>query len=168
MRKANMLTTSVLDYVGRAVDVLAFDDAKLGGEALLTQALVKPGQSGALITGISKLAQRVLIELLTEKGSLYYDPARGTSLITAFRAGLIQTTQDLQSTFALAELDVRLNLGLEETTEDPDDERYASMELLSVSISQDTVSLSIKVNSLAGDSRVVIYPLRSTPTPSLS
>lgn len=162
-----MLSTSVLDYVGRTIDVLAFDDAKAKGEALLTQTLVKEGQSGALITGISKLAQRVLIELLTEKGSLTYDPTRGTALMTAFRAGLIQTTQELQSTFALAELDVRLNLGLEETTDDPDDERYDSMELLAVSLDQDTASLTIRVNSLAGDSRVVIYPLRSTPTPSL-
>lgn len=163
-----MLYTSVLDYVGRTVDVLAFDDAKAQGETLLTQALVKPNQSGALITGISKLVQRVLIELLTEKGSLLYDANRGTDFITQFRSGLIQTTQDLTSAFALAELDIRLNLGLEENTDDPADERYESMELLSVALATDTATLSIKVNSLAGDSRIVIYPLRSTPTPSLN
>ena len=161
-----MLTTSVIDYVNRTVDVLAFDDAKASGEALLSQVLVKPKQSGALITGISKLVQRVLIELLTEKGSLIYDPTRGTSFITQFRAGLIQTTQDLNSAFALAEVDVRLNLGLEESTDDPDDERYDSMNLLSAALIGDTANLSIQINSLAGESRVVIYPLRSTPTPS--
>ncbi len=97
---------------------------------------------------------------------MIYDPTRGTSFITQFRAGLIQTTQDLNSAFALAEVDVRLNLGLEESTDDPDDERYDSMNLLSAALIGDTANLSIQINSLAGESRVVIYPLRSTPTPS--
>ena len=55
------LSASVKDYVGRTVDYLAFDDARARDNTLLTQTLVKAGQSGALITGIEKLVQRFLV-----------------------------------------------------------------------------------------------------------
>jgi hypothetical protein len=65
------LSGTVQQYVGRTSDLLAFDDAAIQGNALLTQTLVKPGQGGALIAGIEKLVQRFILELFTEKGSIH-------------------------------------------------------------------------------------------------
>jgi hypothetical protein len=154
------LSANVKDYQGRTVDYLAFDDATAGGDALLSQQLVKPGESGALITGIEKLVQRILLELLTEQGTLEYTPTRGTLFMTRLRTGNVRTSQALFSSFAAAELDVRNNIRLEETSTDPKDERYGSLELLNASLLGDTATLSIRVTSLAGESRTVIYPLR--------
>lgn len=154
------LSAGVKDYAGRTVDYLAFDDAKATGNTLLTQTLVKAGQSGALITGIEKLVQRFLVELLTEQGSLDYLPGRGTFFMTALRAGVVRTSQDLFSAFSSAEVDIRNNLRQEEDITDPADERYGSAELISASLFGDTATLSIRVLSVAGESRNVIYPLR--------
>lgn len=156
------LSATVIDYAGRTVDYLAFDDAQLGSEALLSQVLVKPGKSGSLITGILKLVQRFLLELLTEQGSLTYTPERGTLFMTALRMGVVRTSQDLFSTFSSAEAELRIKLKLEETVNDPADERYGSATLLSASLFGDTANLNIQINSLSGDSRNIIFPLRIT------
>jgi len=155
------LTAKVQSYIDRTVDYLAFDNAKVSGDALLTQSLVQDGQSGALITGIEKLVQRFLLELLTEQGSLDYQPTRGTFFMTSLRHGIVLTSGDLFSEFSAAELDVKENLKLEEDfLTDPEDERYAGAVLVSASLFGDTATLNIQVSSMAGESRTVIYPLR--------
>lgn len=157
------LSTSVIDYKNRKVDMLAFDDAKASGEALVTQALLQPNSGGALTTGINKLVQRFILELLTERGSLQYQPDRGTFFMTQFRSGIIQTSQALFSAFSTAEVDLKKNLKLEESDSDPADERYDSSELLNASLDGDRANLSIKVVSRAGESITFIYPLRIAP-----
>jgi len=155
------LAGTLHQYVGRTVDVLAFDDAKAAGDTLLTQALVKPNQSGALIAGIEKLVQRFLLELLTEQGSMPYALSRGTFFISQIRAGMLHTSQDLFSAFSAAELDIRINLRTEENAAtDPEDERYKSASLISASLQGDLAVLNIRVLSVADTARTVIYPLR--------
>jgi len=157
-----LLSASVRDYAGRTVDLLAFDGAKASGEAKLIPALVLPKQSGALITGIQKLVQRFLLELLTERGSLEYQPTRGTFFLTRIRAGIVRTSQDLFSEFTIAEVELKNSLMLEESNTDPSDERYLEARLLSASLFGDQATLNIQVTSRAGESRTVIYPLRVT------
>jgi len=154
------LSGTVQQYQGRTIDYLAFDDAKATGDALLSQLLVKPGQSGAIIAGIQKLVQRFLLELLTEAGSLTYQPQRGCFFITEIRAGLVNTSAALFSAFSAAESDIRDNLRNEDKFSDPDDERYQRSTLLSASLSGDQAILNIRVLSVAGESRDVIFPLR--------
>tara|TARA_R110000824_G_scaffold25456_3_gene88700 strand:+ start:14437 stop:14925 length:489 start_codon:yes stop_codon:yes gene_type:complete len=156
----SQLSGTVQQYQGRTIDYLAFDDAKASGDALLSPSLIKPGQSGAITTGIQKLVQRFLLELLTETGSLDYQPGRGCFFITKVRAGLVRTSASLFSVFATAEVDIRNNLRNEDTFSDPDDERYQRATLISASLSGDTAFLNIRVLSVAGESREVIYPLR--------
>jgi len=158
-----MIAATIYDYAGRTVDYLAFDGANADKEALLTPGLLLPGQSGALTTGIQKLVQRFLLELLTEKGSLQYTPDRGTTFMTQLRLGYIRTTAQLIALFNTVELDIRNNLRLEEDFEtDPADERFKQAELLSASLAGDRAYLSIKILSQAGTSRTVVYPLRIT------
>ena len=154
------LSGTITEYAGRTSDVLAFVGMKEQGDVRLKQELVATGESGALTTGIQKLAQRFLLELLTEKGSLIYEPNRGTFFITRFRMGLLRTSQDLYSAFSSAVADAKIQLAQEESDQDPPDERYFSAELLGASLLGDQASLSIRLTSQAGDSRVVIYPLR--------
>lgn len=158
---STQLSGTIAQYTGRTVDYLAFDNAKPVGDTQLTQLLVQPGQSGALITGIEKLVQRFLIELLTEKGSLEYDLARGTFFITQIRAGLLRTSQDLFAAFSSAEVDLRNNLQLEEDIAvDPADECYRSATLIAASLFGDMATLTIRVLSMADEDRTVVYPLR--------
>jgi hypothetical protein len=154
------LSGTVQQYSNRTIDYLAFDDAKPKGDALLSQVLVKEGQSGAVITGIEKLVQRFLIELLTEAASLNYQLSRGSMFMAALRAGVVRTSADLFSAFAEAEIDVRQNLRGEDKVTDPVDEQYRSAELITASLLGDTATLTIRLLSMAGESRVVIYPLR--------
>lgn len=159
------LSSNVVPYVGRTVDMLAFDDAKASGEAELSQVLVKKNQSGAVIAGIEKLVQRFLLELLTEQGSLNYLPNRGTLFIIQARAGVLQTSQDLFTAFSTAAVQVGINLRAEDRINgDPPDEQYQSAVLLAVSLAEGNASLTIQVNSVAGTSRKVIYPLRISVT----
>jgi len=154
------LSSGVIQYVGRQVDYLAFDDAKASGDTLLTQSMVSSNESGALIAGIQKLVQRFLIELLTGAGSLTYLPDRGTLLMPRLNAGLIRTTQDLFSAFNEAAKSAVASLAAEETETDPDDERIESVSLLSASLLGDTAVLNISITSLAGEELTVLYPLR--------
>jgi len=149
-------------YIGRTVDHIAFDDMMPGRDALLTQRLVKDGMSGALITGIQKLAQRYLLELMTELGSLIYLPDRGSTFMIDFHAGFWRTPADVAGSFASASLQLRRNLILEEDADnDPPDERFDSADLLSVGLpAPDHVTIRVQVNSLAGTSRVVVFPIR--------
>jgi hypothetical protein len=156
-----VLSGTTGDYIGRTVDHVAFDDMQVGRDTLLSQQLVKEGQSGALITGIQKLAQRYLIELLTELGSLRYLPRRGTQFMIDARAGFWRTPADVQSSFSSSSLDLRTNLIGEESEDDPEDERFAGADLLSVALSApDYVTMSVMLHSLAGTSRRVIFPIR--------
>lgn len=155
------LSGTAAQYGGRTVDFLAFENMKVKGDALLTQTLVLPGQTGALITGIEKLVQRFLLELLTERGSLHYAPQRGTFFITKIRAGMITTSQALFAVFNASELELRNNLKMEENKLiEPADELYKQSNLLAASLLGDVATLSIQVQSMAEESRTVIYPLR--------
>lgn len=151
---------SIQQYKNRTVDMLLYDGATPAGDTLVIPALVQPGQNGALIAGPAKLAQRFLLELLTEKGSLQYDLNRGTFFMTQIRSGFARTSADLFQIFASSELDLRNNLRLEDDSTFPADERYESSELLDASFIGDTINIRIQLNSLAGESREILFPLR--------
>jgi hypothetical protein len=155
------LSGTTAQYGGRTVDFLAFEDMKVSGDTQLTQALVLSGQGGAVITGIEKLVQRFLLELLTERGSLQYTPDRGTLFITKIRAGMVSTSQALFAVFNAAELELRNTLKMEEDKLiEPADECYKQATLLAASLLGDFATLSIQVQSMAEESRTIIYPLR--------
>ena len=153
---------SVTDYVGRQIDVAAFKGWAPGTHKQVMQKLVLPGKHGDAIAGIEKLLQRFTIELFTETGSLTYLPARGSTFMTEARMGYWRTGGDVQSSFSSAMLDVSANLKAEEVETDPDDERFVSAELLSVSLHGDEVTLTVKVTSRAGTSFEALLPLTVT------
>jgi hypothetical protein len=147
----------------RVYDVLGLQGAKPMGEVLLQQILFNDAAAGMLCTGIQKLAQRFVLELLTEAGSMLYLPARGTQFMIKFRAGYLRTETDVFIAFNLALNDLELSLAAEELATDSPDEVYASATLDSVAITNGAASLHVTLMSQAGTSREVIMPISTTP-----
>lgn len=157
------MAASVRDYVGRTVDMLLYDSPTepfTQQPVQMLPGLVQPGGSGALTTGIQKLAQRFLLELLTVRGSLRYLPNRGTSFMAELRSGQLRTSSDVVAAFARAEHYAKGQLRREQAETDPADERYQQAELLSATHTGDRLSLRIRIVSDAGSDAVIIYPLR--------
>jgi hypothetical protein len=156
--------TTIADYAGRTVDVFAFDGVLKDEKTLLTQELFNEEQSGLVCTGIQKLAQRFILELLTDKGSMYGKPDNGTGLLQAYRQGTVRSEMDAAQEWAFAVNDALANMQAEEEETDPDDEKIASIELDSVAFSQGVkVAYSAKLLSAAGSSRKIILPLPIVP-----
>lgn len=156
--------TTIADYAGRTVDVFAFSGVKQDGEALLVQELFNSEQSGLVCTGIQKLTQRFVLELLTDKGSMQGKPENGTGLMRAYRQGTVRSEMDAAQEWAFAVNEALANMRAEESTTDPDDERISTVELDSVAFSPGIkVAYYAKLTSLAGTDRKVILPLPIIP-----
>lgn len=157
---------SVIPYVGRTIDMTAFQGWELGigVEALLSQELATPDVSGAVITGTIKLVQRFLLILLTEAGSMAYlsgpTVAPGCGFMTDARSGSWRTAADVQQSFYSALLDIKRQLLQLQTADDPLDEQFAGATILGVVLSPvDHAVLRLSLTSQAGTQRAFIAPL---------
>jgi hypothetical protein len=65
------------DYINRKYDYLALQNTVGPGERKLGLELFNENTSGKITTGVQKLAQRWLLEFLTETGSIPALPDRG-------------------------------------------------------------------------------------------
>ena len=151
--------STVADYVGRTVDFLAFPDAEVGKEVLVSQILVKDGERGEITAGVQKLAQRWLIEFLTIRGSMRALPNRGSQFINDIRVGKIRTTLDAEQSFYLSAAQVKRQLVLEESASDPADERFRSIELISLAVTGDTIVVRAELTSRAGTQHDILLPI---------
>lgn len=159
------MSSTLADYAGRTVDVAAFrwlDTGRPspgGGGRLLVQELAGTTDGGAVIAGVGKLAQKVLVVLLTPLGSKQYSPREGTAFMVDAVRGRWRTVVDVSQSFYAARLDVARQLAADATADDPDDEVYATMTLNGVVLSGDRVSLSVEVTTRAGTSYKFLTPL---------
>ncbi len=152
--------STIADYQGRTIDVFAFDGVIPDGEALLDQQLFDDKQSGLVCTGIQKLAQRFILELLTDKGSMYGKPDNGTGLLRAYRESTVRSEMDAAQEWAFAVNEALANMRKEEADTDPDDERIDTVELDNVAFAAGIkVAYHAKLTSRAGASRTVVLPL---------
>ena len=166
---------SLSDYVNRKYDYLALQNTTGPGERKLGLELFNKDNSGQITTGAQKLAQRWLLEFMTERGSIPGLPKRGSNFMRAARVGGFRTPLNVRSEFALADMIIRRNLQAEETKTMPDDERFASAELTNVAVlpgfdvSQKSgttaafLTLGVKITSRAGDARTVVLPIEILP-----
>jgi len=151
--------STLLDYLNRTYDVMAYQGVRARGDALLRPALFDEQTGGTICTGIQKLAQRFLIEFLTEKGSLPYRPLRGSSFMEQLRQGYLRTDTDVRIAFTFAIGEIGAQLVAEESATDPDDERYVAAELVGIAVAPGSATLSVTLTSRAGTSRAVILPI---------
>lgn len=166
---------AIQDYTNRKYDYLALQNTALRGERLLGLELFNEETSGKLCVGVQKLAQRWLLEFFTEVGSMPGAPTRGSSFLPAARSGGLRSQINVRGAFADAVTEIQRNLQAEEYPDMPDDERYGNTELLNFTISPETIKsaktatsivflrLTVKITSLAGDSREIIVPVETVP-----
>lgn len=150
---------SSVDYTGRLVDLNIFQGVRPVGD---TQVYLGFGEAGEVVTGIQKLCQAFAKIFLTIVGTMEYHPAMGTDFVSAVKTGRIQDEADVRGEFALAADTVRQILSLDaEKTNPPADETLAGTVLESVSVDKaaSKITLSVRVTSAAGDSRVVYLPV---------
>ncbi len=153
---------TVADYRDRRADVLAFRGVfpQLRGRGqLLAQELVRPGDGGAIVAGIEKLAQKVLLILLTKTGSRQYAPAEGTAFMRDAQRGAWRTPADVSDSFYAARLDVSRQCRASEAADDPADERWAALDLDGVTLAGDKVTLRLSLTSAAGSTYSFLAPV---------
>lgn len=156
---------NAVEYLNRKFDVLAFNGAKPSGDMQLSQSLFSYATSGTVCTGIQKLAQRWLLEFLTEQGSMPFHMAeRGSNFLFWVRRGFIRSEADVRAYFNFAAQQVRSNLLNEESADMRDDERLQSAALMQIQILDGSLALVVNVRSLAGDTRQVVLPINITPS----
>lgn len=166
---------AIQDYANRKYDYLALQNTAPRGDQLLALELFNEQTSGKLCVGVQKLAQRWLLEFFTEVGSMPGAPTRGSSFLQAARTGGLRSQINVRGAFADASVEIQRNLQAEEYADMPTDERYGNAELLAFTIVPETIKsvktatsivflrLTVKITSLAGDSREVIVPVETVP-----
>jgi len=163
------------DYVNRKYDYLALRNTTGPGERKLGLELFNKDSPGQITAGVQKLAQRWLLEFLTEEGSIPGLPERGSNFMRAARTGLFRTNINVRTEFALADLKIRKTLRAEEPSTMPNDEKFGSAEITNIAVlpgfdasqksgtSAAFLSLGVKITSLAGDVREIVFPIEILP-----
>ena len=150
-----------IDYTGRTVDLLIFQNVKESGNQLVA---LEFGEAGYVCTGIQKVAQTWAALFMTDRGSMLNKPTRGSSFFPAVRRGRIQVEEDIPAEFALAAEQVQRTMELDAANASPalpDDERLDEANLLDFSLfrGQSLMKLKVRIRSIAGDTRVIYLPV---------
>lgn len=167
---------STHQYDNRQIDYLvAIPQASQTADQRVELELFSQNNTGHVVTGVKKLAQRWLIEFTTKTGTLTKLPDRGSEFMREAFSGKFRSGLNIRHEFAKASAAVKKNLIADETAAMPLDERFASAELLSFNVTPTTVvnensgtsiiylNMRIKINSLAGDAYETILPVPTIP-----
>lgn len=144
-------------------DVAAFQTAVPTSSLPTPQELWALDGEGRVITGVVKLVQRFLLELLTIRGSVPFAPLAGSSLLSIARAGRIRSDVDAYVFFQYAVGEIEPNLQAVETDTDPPEERFRDAEILSVTFTNTYLSYRVRITTAAGTTRELVVPLRAIP-----
>jgi len=107
------------------------------------------------IEGIQKLINTFLLYFLTAQGTELGDSTFGTILGTVIGGNLIPIVRS-KIRVDLA----RTVLAVQDITDIPDDEALESLQILDITFARDTVDLSLKFTSKAGESVEIKFPMR--------
>jgi hypothetical protein len=154
---------SLADYAGRKYDFLALQNVNPVKESQLGTLLFSDDGTSTICVGVQKLAQRWLLEFLTESGSMPGLPTRGTDFMFLVRTGQLRTQVAISAAFNFAAYVARVNLNKEEDDTWPADERLADAQLLSIAFLPGYASIKIAIYSRAGVSRTIILPVTTLP-----
>jgi hypothetical protein len=154
---------AIADYANRKYDFLALQNVKSVGDNQLGLLLFANDGTSQICVGVQKLAQRWLLEFLTETGSMPGLPDRGTDFMTLVRTGRLRTSGAVIVAFNFAAYTARVNLNKEEDNTWPDDERLADAELLDISFLPGYANIKVAIYSRAGNNRTVVMPIATLP-----
>jgi hypothetical protein len=158
------LTSLIRQYDDREVDVSLFGNVPVlpVEETLLQLAIISSGDSGHLVTGKQKLAQKVWLELTTELGSMTFAPERGSGFFSSLRANRPRTPVELLARFALAAEDIKAILRADELETDPDDERLLAITATNAVIDRNRVELTLEILAADNQTIEIIAPIPLT------
>jgi hypothetical protein len=171
---------SLKDYAQRKYDYLALQNVQLKGDNQLGMELFNADTSGKICTGVQKLAQRWLLEFLTETGSMPGLPTRGCIFMRLARTGGFRTRRNVGAVFAAAGMVINRNLRQEETDDMPADERFGTATLVSAAVMPGDIemfdqssfrastsavylNITVKIISAAGTDYTIIFPVETLP-----
>jgi hypothetical protein len=141
-------------------DLLIFQNVKPAGEQLVDLSI---GQAGLYCTGIQKLAQSFTLFFLTDVGSVADDQQFGTSFMPDLRANVIQDESSLAASFQTAVTDYSNYVYERQSQDIPTDEQLESATLEQWSLVPGRLSITVRITSVAGDSRVYVMPVEVLP-----
>lgn len=104
---------------------------------------------GRLISGISKLVQSVVIELLTESDSFASDPQRGTNFLLDLRLRRFANESAILARFAAARIRLLRNLKSRVTATTPAEEKIKDVTVERIVIGNGVLLLHLQVVSEA-------------------
>ncbi len=150
---------SIKDYVGRTVDISAYQGVRPVGDVQLSATLALPGEGGRIVTGPQKVAQRFLVELLKEVASMRFRPAEGTTFLTEARVGAFRTHSDVFGAFRRGVAMAKPLIQRQELDTDPDDERFVDAVIISIAVIPGEAVITAELVTRAGRDRTYIFPL---------
>ena len=140
-------------YGNRTFDYAVVHGAEIGKDRLAELSIVRPGVS----TGMQKLMQRYIIELLTPLNDLKFHTS-GCDFVKDSLGAFSEDQVRNAFAFANALISNRMRAA---STGLPDDERLEEAELTDVSFIGDTISVSIALHNQAGSEYEIILPVYS-------
>lgn len=149
-----MITGTTTDYSGRLVDIEILNTVDGPSANKSLHLSLTPGR---IVTGIQKAVQRYTCLFLTY--DLKFDPGIGSVFIPAIAQGVVVSYADLYKLFSISNSLVLDQLS-KTSTGMPDDERVASATLTDATLNRgsSTISLTIKITTVAGDSASFVIP----------
>ena len=122
-------------------------------------ALSHPYQSGSTVSGVRKLAQNFVAELLTRRGSVRFDPLYGSRFPGELRGYNVLSVNELHGILARGIDDVKTNLRNRERMSDTPDEWLASADIVEIEQHLDSVVIHIRLMTVAGRTTLVQIPM---------
>ncbi len=141
------------DYTGKTNDLLIMHIVNR------SNVVFQFGDESKIITGISKLTQMFVKELLTVQGEIKGNPDAGCNFLEDVRTGKIQTEQDVQAYFGLAADTIISRFELTQPEDTPDDERLTQVILNNFAMETGKLTLNVTLETAAGVSRDIYLPL---------
>lgn len=123
------------------------------------QILADATDSGRTVTGVDKVAQRLLLHLLTRKDSIPQSTA-GCEFLDLCLNGNVTTENDVFVIFASSLNTVVQAIQAEQLDTDPEDEQLAGVGIENLQLTEDSASLNIVIRTVAGDKKKLPVPLK--------
>lgn len=137
-------------------DVACFRDNPAG--AFADQVLADAQDSGRTLSGMEKLVQRFVLQLLTRSGSVPFADI-GCDFVSRLTTGRLASETDVFLAFTSSVGQVVDKLRAEEVPGDPDSERLASVQIISLTIAPGALQLELRLQNRTATALNVTLPL---------
>lgn len=146
-------------YDADEVDVFFLRSASITNPDRVEQDIFRNG--GEAISGVRKLAQQFVLRLFTPIAGHRYEPSEGCQFMVDVLAGRVRTVEQVRRSFAQSREEILAQFIQDRETWRmiPQDEQLATIELLNIAVDRDSIFLSIRLTSVAGQSTAVTLPI---------